>query len=1148
MKTHGSHNDQRFPLLDRQGFAIIVCLVVMSLLILLATALLMLSRSSARVSAAKDPQDIARANARMALNLALSELQLELGDDRRATAPGSQWESASHPRLVAVYDSRSMEEELSNRLPSDYYKRGSKFRKWLVSHPDPSALGNENFITTANFPDPVTLWERRNDPADTLIGSKILVENGAYAWVIEDESFKARFDPAPVSRLPQDLAGETMAFATPGSLGHQIIDEFSNADLDDPNLQKLISSRVREVLPNDSGDLEEWFSHFSIHSEGLLTDPKLGGLKRDLNLLLEMPEDQLPAEFQQNVGLQTRWMGNRNFNDQTLSGYVQDSMSEASSGSAADLDTLPITLLHRYYSHYKLGTLQNGLVNNDGSRSRLVNRKPALTLHQASNGSINDQVWRGYGHSMRLAPVIARIRDVVWATAVDNGDSTYTLQFISFPVVTLWNPYNIETTFGFGWIQYKAHPTDALVDFQGREYRVGVGGSSRMRFGGMAGQPEVTLAAGESKVFFPDFDSSSYSSINLVNRWPSNLSQIRRFASANAPVRGPGAARVTLGLEPENSTTRYHESHRNDGWLSNSYGSYQTHKFHNWTYDLSQIWEHIDGGDDALTSSLRDLARRPRPIGIVDLGLKSADDEEQPGLLWEFDFPHRMNPHLLYPAGNAPSQSLGSSDVKGLLHASTQLYRYIPLRGDTDLSAYLSTDEDSLGVHDYMGFSRTPSTGSSYLTICEMPLVPLTSLPQLQHLPLLDNKWTHDEPFPISPTWTFAIGNSKAHPWLSTSELSDSRNVVLAHHTRKEFAGRHPMIDRQSVANSALFDSFFFSSITPQIAPWFRSFGNARGVREVITEASEKESPLPNPSYVIDSRLSGDELYQQHFGSRGVPLDEAFEKIAAHLKVHGGFNVNSTSEKAWKFILASTFKKAVVTNPSNPQEAVGSSESDGFPVSRYSVPNGPSIDREGDPYVNAYNGYRELNEDQLTELARAIVLEVKQRGPFRSLAEFVNRRRVGAQDDPRVLVGAVGAALEQDSVSINDVYRDAGDRQSRDLPLTDFITPEAVRGSRASGLPGFVNQADILTPIAPILTTRGDTFKIRAYGEARDSSGNVVARAYCEAVVQRTIDFVDPVDQASTPVADLNSPANARLGRRFEIRSFRWLKEDEIAQ
>jgi hypothetical protein len=106
------------------------------------------------------------------------------------------------------------------------------------------------------------------------------------------------------------------------------------------------------------------------------------------------------------------------------------------------------------------------------------------------------------------------------------------------------------------------------------------------------------------------------------------------------------------------------------------------------------------------------------------------------------------------------------------------------------------------------------------------------------------------------------------------------------------------------------------------------------------------------------------------------------------------------------------------------------------------------------------------------------------------------------------------------------------------------------------GLPGYFTQGDVLTAIAPAITVRGDTFRIRAYGEARQSDGTV-ARAWCEAVVRRTPDYVDPSDDPAVAAIDHSggiarigdlSQTNLRFGRRFAMVSFRWLSPEEMSE
>jgi hypothetical protein len=74
---------------------------------------------------------------------------------------------------------------------------------------------------------------------------------------------------------------------------------------------------------------------------------------------------------------------------------------------------------------------------------------------------------------------------------------------------------------------------------------------------------------------------------------------------------------------------------------------------------------------------------------------------------------------------------------------------------------------------------------------------------------------------------------------------------------------------------------------------------------------------------------------------------------------------------------------------------------------------------------------------------------------------------------------------------------------------------------------------------------RDDTFTIRAYGDALDKNGRIVAQAWCEATVKRTREFSNPADAADSIEPPTNS-MNVTFGRRYEIVSFRWLNSDEV--
>jgi hypothetical protein len=184
------------------------------------------------------------------------------------------------------------------------------------------------------------------------------------------------------------------------------------------------------------------------------------------------------------------------------------------------------------------------------------------------------------------------------------------------------------------------------------------------------------------------------------------------------------------------------------------------------------------------------------------------------------------------------------------------------------------------------------------------------------------------------------------------------------------------------------------------------------------------------------------------------------------------------------------------------------------------------------------------------------VEEVKKRGPFLSIADFVNRRLVTADDTKygewAGLSGTLQTAIDRVTVEdklINQHLLADSDLAFSRVQVPDYLEKDHVVGlpggmeqSRLAGAPGSLSQADILRSVGPMLTVRGDTFRIRAYGEARNKSTNAPeAKAWCEAVVQRESTPVDPADDVIAP--DENTRP---FGRQFKIISFRWLNDSEI--
>ena len=104
---------------------------------------------------------------------------------------------------------------------------------------------------------------------------------------------------------------------------------------------------------------------------------------------------------------------------------------------------------------------------------------------------------------------------------------------------------------------------------------------------------------------------------------------------------------------------------------------------------------------------------------------------------------------------------------------------------------------------------------------------------------------------------------------------------------------------------------------------------------------------------------------------------------------------------------------------------------------------------------------------------------------------------------------------------------------------------ESMVQETSAGLPGYLKQQDILRPLAPIMTCRGDTFTIRVYGDSVNPvTGDPTGIAWCEAVVQRMPEYTDDTIAAWELPPEGNN--NDRFGRRLKVIQFRWLNGDEV--
>lgn len=172
-----------------------------------------------------------------------------------------------------------------------------------------------------------------------------------------------------------------------------------------------------------------------------------------------------------------------------------------------------------------------------------------------------------------------------------------------------------------------------------------------------------------------------------------------------------------------------------------------------------------------------------------------------------------------------------------------------------------------------------------------------------------------------------------------------------------------------------------------------------------------------------------------------------------------------------------------------------------------------------------------------------------------SLGATTAQRQGGFHSHGRTHFSAVDTSLQAGLLNVNSssvrYWTGVGAAIIRNNPGLNGSMTAAQFGSDAAGLSGrpFKTVDDFLLAISPLLqtrkasvgefiaamrpwlTVRSDTFRIRAYGDARTaySVGGPAAVAYCEAIVQRTPEFLPD-----------------GVNRRFVITYFRWLTPADI--
>ena len=442
---------------------------------------------------------------------------------------------------------------------------------------------------------------------------------------------------------------------------------------------------------------------------------------------------------------------------------------------------------------------------------------------------------------------------------------------------------------------------------------------------------------------------------------------------------------------------------------------------------------------------------------------------------------------------------------------------------------------DELPPHD-------PSTGNAFygesfndagvsrIIQYDIPRHPIVSIADFKNITI---GWYEDAPpRPIGASWPNATINDLSTPYIRSNRTNGN-------------FGDGAGCDTSYFYNNALFDSFFFSGIPSKDRD---NDGKVSGQTFPFGQKFDQPyvdsgKPLANTRLIYYEDPNVDD-FRELTGSADLTTADGFEKTAAHLMIDAPFNINSTSPTAWQAIL-SGFRGQTITGIDHKTRTLKdyqprpSPQNDGSPFVDHFI---PAADDE-----SLYTGHRLLTDDQIANLSTALTREIRDRGISNSLGDFLNRDLNGIGENQkmsRIDEAIKATGLNSTQRITNSTTSDEEVIARPDLNDGAHMFAANLAGETGAGLPGYLKQQDIIRPLAPIMTSRGDTFVIRAYGESVNPGTNkVMGKAKCEVVVQRVPDYVEDSIQA-WEMPSLDSQ-NEKFGRRLKIVSFRWLNGND---
>lgn len=1182
--------------LKKSGFALIIVLNLMALLLLLVLSLTTLVRIESKRTQQGLEKLQAEQNALVGLQVALGTLQTSMGPDQRISATAEILPN-THPsrnKLTGVWVS----DPNGANLNGNNFTEGQLIR-WLVSDfqsESDNTVDTTSISSTIDIVGVGSLADANLDGVTDAIDEQVSVvptridsekSTGRYAWWIGDEGVKARInliDPA----LDAALGPNERKLASLRTLSNSArsitstLNGLAAVDLQRDGFASKLHQTGDLLLDTSSPTeavVKAQFHNLTTYSRGVLADAKNGGLKQDLSLAFELSDTAFNASAFGAAGSDT--ITSPGFGQVQPIFRLENSTGVKANGPSWHLLRDYYTIYQRMVNPLTNPTLdaQTFLPNhqelNPGSISYDWTKQPALRYtagSQYSGGLINSQNDGAQGDPLRsnggLLPIPVKssylpyVQRHITALSLDfeaapppanyNNANNYEfrrLRQIITPSFVVHNPYNVSLNHnGIAtavdnlrfFIDVKS-PLDATFN------QTGVSGNNWHMLKVQAG----TISPGEILAYagIESNNNSDYSAPGPASGfWTTGGS-----SDLIIPVdpANPNAPNLTVQYLPF-SIVRWaywkydsiavpgvdapipasmKSSHiRSNKFVSNYSGQHADNIY----IDYSNWYGSEDEGKTISTESYRmEDSSAPFPFFNFDFFLKPA----------EAGFPYPGLTHTNPLAPIIKSENLFPTS------RSKPNYGWPVYAPNWQLQIYntaLTPGMDSLQTHGDKAFWGATNTygSSTQVTAIELPTTPLVSIGQLQNANI--SLYAHMP--------AFAIGNSFASPYIPRTDLYDI--------FKNRLGNDRIFYDLSYLANEALWDQYFFSSYSRTYDPDADQYNGTLVDCFDLAFDPDKYSgnstltSLPNSrmELSIDSE-SVDDVRNKLFDAAGNTLDNAYQRAAENLLVKGSFNIHSTSADAWTTVLASARDMAIHKSGENVETNYSSNRT---PLARILQPVENAYESDTASYDDdtAWGGFATLSDQQLDDLANAIVNEIKLRIAsqgtiFTSLSAFVNRR---LSEDATGLTGLLQAAI--DKSGINSSFTTGSIKLDNtnlsgvagDFPVaSNILDGDGNARSTATSATANIHQGDLLQVIGSFASVRSDTFRIRSYGSSESPiSGESIGQAWCEAIIQR---IPKPLVPNATDPSDANYweplPSDV-FGRKFKIIGFRWLNKDEV--